>query len=32
MVWYGFPPSWRLVLLPGFVVLAVLRSVSGRRS
>ena len=26
MVWYGFVPSWRIVLLPGFVVLAVLAS------
>jgi len=26
MVWYHFMPSWRLVLLPGFVLLAVLSS------
>ena len=26
MIWYGFAPSWRIVLLPGFVVLAVLAS------
>jgi lipopolysaccharide transport system permease protein len=26
MLWYGFPPSWRIVLLPAFVLLAVLAS------
>jgi lipopolysaccharide transport system permease protein len=26
MMWYGFAPSWRLLLLPGFVILAVLAS------
>jgi lipopolysaccharide transport system permease protein len=26
MTWYGFAPSWRIVLLPGFVVLAMLAS------
>lgn len=26
MVWYGYLPSWRLLLLPGFVALAVLAS------
>jgi lipopolysaccharide transport system permease protein len=26
MVWYGFLPSWRIVLLPGFVALTVLAS------
>jgi lipopolysaccharide transport system permease protein len=26
MIWYGFVPSWRIVLLPAFVVLAVLAS------
>ena len=26
MAWYGFLPSWQIVLLPGFVVLAVLAS------
>ena len=26
MAWYGFAPSWRLLLLPGFVILAVLAS------
>lgn len=26
MVWYAFVPSWRLLLLPGFVILAVLAS------
>jgi lipopolysaccharide transport system permease protein len=26
MIWYGFAPSWRFVLLPGFVVLAIIAS------
>ena len=26
MIWYGFLPSWRIVLLPGFVALTVLAS------
>jgi lipopolysaccharide transport system permease protein len=26
MIWYAFVPSWRLLLLPGFVILAVLAS------
>jgi lipopolysaccharide transport system permease protein len=26
MIWYGFAPSWRIVLLPGFVALAMLAS------
>jgi lipopolysaccharide transport system permease protein len=26
MLWYGFPPSWHLVLLPAFVALAMLAS------
>jgi lipopolysaccharide transport system permease protein len=26
MVWFGFAPSWQLIFLPGFVVLAVLAS------
>ena len=26
MIWYGFAPSWRLLLLPAFVILAVLAS------
>jgi lipopolysaccharide transport system permease protein len=26
MIWYGFPPTWRIVLLPAFVLLAVLAS------
>src|SRR5262249_14782418 len=26
MAWYGFAPSWRIVLLPAFVALAVLAS------
>jgi homopolymeric O-antigen transport system permease protein len=26
MTWYGFAPSWRFLLLPGFVILAVLAS------
>lgn len=26
MLWYGYPPGWQLVLLPGFVALAVLAS------
>jgi homopolymeric O-antigen transport system permease protein len=26
MLWYGFTPSWHIVLLPGFVALAVLAS------
>jgi lipopolysaccharide transport system permease protein len=26
MLWYAFVPSWRLLLLPGFVILAVLAS------
>src|SRR5262249_45088440 len=26
MMWYAFVPSWRLLLLPGFVILAVLAS------
>jgi lipopolysaccharide transport system permease protein len=26
MIWYGFVPSWQLLLLPGFVVLGVLAS------
>jgi len=26
MIWYGFAPSWRVVLLPGFVALAILAS------
>ena len=26
MTWYAFVPSWRLLLLPGFVILAVLAS------
>jgi len=26
MIWYGFLPSWRLMLLPAFVILAVLAS------
>lgn len=26
MLWYGFAPSWHIVLLPGFVALAVLAS------
>jgi lipopolysaccharide transport system permease protein len=26
MIWYGFAPSWHIVLLPGFVALAVLAS------
>jgi len=26
MFWYGFAPSWRIVLLPGFVALAMLAS------
>ena len=26
MVWYGFAPGWQIVLLPGFVALAVLAS------
>jgi lipopolysaccharide transport system permease protein len=26
MIWYGFAPSWRIVLLPGFAALAMLAS------
>jgi lipopolysaccharide transport system permease protein len=26
MIWYGFEPNWRILLLPGFVVLAILAS------
>ena len=26
MLWYGYPPGWHMLLLPGFVVLAVLAS------
>jgi lipopolysaccharide transport system permease protein len=26
MAWYGFAPSWRVLLLPGFIILAVLAS------
>lgn len=26
MIWYGFAPSWRIVLLPGFIVLAIFAS------
>lgn len=26
MIWYGFAPSWRIVLLPGFIALAILAS------
>lgn len=26
MIWFGFAPSWRIVLLPGFVALAILAS------
>ncbi len=26
MIWYGFAPSWQLLLLPGFVILGVLAS------
>jgi lipopolysaccharide transport system permease protein len=26
MLWYGFAPNWRMIFLPGFVVLAVLAS------
>ena len=26
MMWYAFVPSWRLILLPGFVIIAVLAS------
>jgi lipopolysaccharide transport system permease protein len=26
MLWYGYPPSWHMLLLPGFVALAVLAS------
>ena len=26
MIWYPFVPSWRLLLLPGFVILACWRA------
>jgi lipopolysaccharide transport system permease protein len=26
MIWYGFAPSWRIVLLPGFIALAIFAS------
>jgi lipopolysaccharide transport system permease protein len=26
MIWYGFAPSWRIVLLPGFITLAIFAS------